>query len=87
MTVITKEQMQDFAMLDVNDIFIHTASAEGTGTFTALSVDRNGSVADSHLRFVATMSRVAFQADINSVKQSNGYTVKQLKAEPLRLTA
>ena len=39
-TVMTKEQMSDFAMLDINDIFLYTASTEGTGTFTDYVVDR-----------------------------------------------
>ena len=46
-SVVTKEQMTDFAMLDINDIFLYTASAEGSGTFTDLTVDRNGSVSDN----------------------------------------
>lgn len=47
LTVVTKEQMADFAMLDINDVFMYTASAEGSGTYTAFAVDRNGSVSDS----------------------------------------
>lgn len=47
MTILTKDEMQDFAMLDLNDMFLYTASAEGTGTFTDLSIDRNGSVSDN----------------------------------------
>jgi hypothetical protein len=46
-TVMTKEQMQDFAMLDINDVFLYAGGTEGTGTFTDLTVDRNGSVADN----------------------------------------
>lgn len=46
-TVVTKEQMQDFAMLDINDVFLYTASTEGTGTYTDFTVDRNGSVSDN----------------------------------------
>ncbi len=46
-TVMTKEQMTDFAMLDINDVFLYTASAEGTGTFTDFTVDRNGSVSEN----------------------------------------
>src|SRR2546430_306894 len=45
-TVITKEQMSDFAMLDINDLFLYTANTEGTGTYTDYVIDRNGSVAD-----------------------------------------
>jgi hypothetical protein len=46
-TVVTKEQMEDFAMLDINDIFQYTASTEGTNTYTDFTVDRNGSVSDN----------------------------------------
>ncbi len=46
-TVVTKDQMADFAMLDINDIFNYTASTEGTGTYTDLTIDRNGSVSDN----------------------------------------
>ncbi len=48
-TVITKEQMSDFAMLDINDIFLYEAGTEGTGTYTEFSVDRNGSPVDNSL--------------------------------------
>jgi outer membrane receptor for ferric coprogen and ferric-rhodotorulic acid len=50
-TVVTKGQMEDFAMLDVNDVFLYAANTEGTGTYTAGTgygpADRNGSVADN----------------------------------------
>ncbi len=46
-TIVTKEQMNDFAMLDINDVFLYTAGAEGTGTYTDIVVDRNGSVSDN----------------------------------------
>mgnify|MGYP001599972145 CR=1 FL=1 len=46
-SVVTKEQMQDFAMLDINDVFLYTANTEGTGTYTDFSIDRNGSYSDN----------------------------------------
>lgn len=46
-TVMTKEQMSDFAMLDINDIFDHLAGAEGTGSYSAFEVDRTGAVTDN----------------------------------------
>ncbi|MBI4625155.1 MAG: TonB-dependent receptor plug domain-containing protein, partial [Verrucomicrobia bacterium] len=49
LTVVTKEQMSDFAMLDINDVFLYEASTEGTGTYTEFSVDRNGSPVDNSL--------------------------------------
>src|SRR5262245_5873817 len=41
-SVITKEQMADFAMLDMNDVFLYEASAEGTQTYTAFELGRQG---------------------------------------------
>ena len=40
-TVVTKEQMADFALLDLNDIFNYEAGTEGTGNFTDFTFDRN----------------------------------------------
>src|SRR6187549_2741470 len=45
-TVITKEQMEDFALLDINDIFNYEANTEGTGNYTALSLTQNGTPID-----------------------------------------
>jgi len=47
MTVVTKEQMADFAMLDINDIFSYEAGTEGTGNFTDLSFNNNGDPVDN----------------------------------------
>ena len=46
-TVVTKEQMADFALLDINDIFNYEASTEGTGTFSAREYDQNGFETDN----------------------------------------
>ncbi len=46
-SVVTKQQMSDFAMLDINDIFAYETSTEGTGNYTDYAVDRNGMVADN----------------------------------------
>ena len=45
-TVMTKEQMQDFAMLDINDVFDYMASTEGTGSYSQFDTDRTGAVVD-----------------------------------------
>ena len=37
-TVVTKQQMLDTAVLDINDIFLYEANTEGTGNFTAFTV-------------------------------------------------
>src|SRR5947209_18960951 len=46
-SVVTKEQMNDFAMLDINDVFNYTANTEGTGTYTDFSINRNGDANDN----------------------------------------
>jgi hypothetical protein len=45
-TVMTKEQMTDFAMLDVNDMFDHMASTEGTSSYSSFETDRTGAMID-----------------------------------------
>lgn len=45
-TVMTKDQMSDFAMLDINDVFDHMASTEGTGSYSLFETDRTGAVVD-----------------------------------------
>ena len=45
-SVVTKQQMLDFAMLDINDLFNYEASTEGTGNYTAISFDSSGQVTD-----------------------------------------
>jgi len=39
--------MTDFAMLDINDVFLYVAGTEGTGTYTDYTLDRNGSISDN----------------------------------------
>jgi hypothetical protein len=46
-TVMTKEQMADFAMLDINDIFLYAVSTEGSGDYTDFAVNNSGHVADN----------------------------------------
>jgi outer membrane receptor protein involved in Fe transport len=46
-SIVTKQQMKDFAMLDINDIFLYEANTEGTGNYTDFTVDRNGNTADN----------------------------------------
>src|ERR1041385_7622269 len=43
---MTKEQMTDFAMLDINDVFDYMASTEGTNSFSQFETDRTGAVVD-----------------------------------------
>ena len=45
-TVMTLDQMSDFAMLDVNDVFDQMANTEGTGSYSLIETDRTGAVID-----------------------------------------
>jgi hypothetical protein len=45
-TVVTKQQMDDTASLDINDVFKYEASTEGSGSYTPSIVDR-GTAKDS----------------------------------------
>ncbi|MSU66640.1 MAG: hypothetical protein EXS38_11180 [Opitutus sp.] len=45
-TVITKQQMEDTAALDLNDVFLYEASTEGTANYTQFTPNRNGGVID-----------------------------------------
>jgi hypothetical protein len=64
-TVVTKEQMADFAMLDINDIFQYTAGTEGTGTYTDVQINRNGDVTDNVQNSPTTANRVRGLSNAN----------------------
>ena len=57
-TVVTKEQMQDFALLDINDIFAYEASTEGSGNFTDFSFNSSAQPNDNLANNPNTANRV-----------------------------
>jgi outer membrane receptor protein involved in Fe transport len=57
-TVVTKQQMLDTAVIDINDIFLYESNTEGTGNFTSLTVDRNGGVTDNVQSSPQTANRI-----------------------------
>ncbi|MDP3069377.1 MAG: TonB-dependent receptor plug domain-containing protein [Opitutaceae bacterium] len=57
-TVITKQQMQDTAVLDLNDIFLYEANTEGTGNYTQFTPNRNGGLIDGVANDPATANRI-----------------------------
>ncbi len=57
-TVITKQQMQDTAVLDLNDVFLYEANTEGTGNYTQFTPNRNGGVIDGVAGDPATANRI-----------------------------
>jgi hypothetical protein len=85
-TVMTKEQMSDFAMLDINDIFLYTANTEGTGTYSDYVVDRNGSVADNVQLNPNNANRVRGIAPAN-VSLGNIETMNRVPVDPISIDA
>src|SRR6185436_18798399 len=57
-TVITKQQMQDTAVLDLNDVFLYEANTEGTGNYTQFTPNRNGGLIDGVAGDPATANRI-----------------------------
>jgi hypothetical protein len=82
LTVVTKEQMADFAMLDVNDIFLYTAGTEGSGTYTDFNIDRNGSVTDNVQLNPTQANRVRGIGAAN-VSLGNFETMGRVPVDPL----
>jgi len=85
-SVVTKQQMSDFAMLDINDIFNYTGNTEGTGTYTDYSVDRNGSVSDNVQLNPTQANRVRGISPAN-VSLDNMETMGRVPLDPLNIDA
>jgi len=71
-TVITKQQMMDLALLNMDDIFSYEASTEGTRNYTAFSFDRN-QVAIDNTRY----AKIGLQGSLREIDSSE----EELKAE------
>jgi len=70
-SVVTKQQMQDTAAIDINDVFKYEANTEGTAQWTSFSVDR-GTVSDDIQANPYTANRVR---GLNSANTAvNGFT-------------
>jgi len=85
-TVMTKEQMSDFAMLDINDVFLYTASAEGTGNYTDFEVNRNGDVQENVSLNPTGANRIRGIAAAN-VSLGNFETMGRVPVDPLGIDA
>ncbi len=57
-TVVTKQQLLDTAVTDINDLFLYEASTEGLGNFTAVTINRDGGVNDDAADDPATANRI-----------------------------
>jgi outer membrane receptor for ferric coprogen and ferric-rhodotorulic acid len=81
-TVVTKEQMNDFAMLDINDVFNYTANTEGTGTYTDFSINRNGDANDNVMANPTNANRVRGVASANYAF-NNIQTMGRVPVDPI----
>ncbi len=57
-TVVTKEQMADFALLSMDDVFAYEAGTESTANFTDFSFDRNQAPVDNTSLNPLTANRI-----------------------------
>jgi len=85
-SVVSKEQMADLAMLNINDIFAYTPGTEGTGTFTDFSVDRNGSPIDNSERDPNSANRIRGVGAAN-ISLGNYETSGRVPVDPLTIDA
>ena len=81
-TVMTKEQMADFGMLDINDVLLYTASGEGTGNYTDFTVNRNGDVQENVSLNPTGANRIRGIASAN-VSLGNFETMGRVPVDPL----
>ena len=85
-SVVTKEQMSDFAMLDINDVFAYTGGTEGTHTYTDTVIDRNGSVSDNVQLNPQGANRIRGIAPAN-ISLNNIETMGRVPLDPIALDA
>jgi hypothetical protein len=85
-SVVTKQEMSDFAMLDVNDIFQHQVSTEGSATFTNFDVDRNGMVSDGNQANPQGSNRVRGGTAAN-IAVDNFATSGRVPVDPINIDA
>lgn len=57
-SVVTKEQMEDFGLIDINDVFNYELGTEGTGNFTDVEVETSGNVNDNAMASPNTANRI-----------------------------
>ncbi|MFT3867831.1 MAG: hypothetical protein QM715_04970 [Nibricoccus sp.] len=89
-TVMTKEQMNDFAMRDINDVFDYMASTEGTNTYSQFTTDRTGAVVDNVSLNPNTANRVrgigSANIAFNNIAMTGRVPVDPLWMEALELS-
>ncbi len=85
-TVMTKEQMSDFAMLDINDVFDYMAGTEGTNSYSQFETDRTGAVVDQVSLNPNSANRVRGIGNAN-IAFGNIATTGRVPVDPLWMDA
>lgn len=83
-SVVTKDQMLDLGLLDINDVFSYEVSTEGTGNFTDFSIDRRGNVVDNVVDNPQGANRVRGMGPANNAL-GNFATSGRMPIDPLLL--
>ena len=84
LTVMTKDQMSDFAMRDINDVFDYMASTEGTSSYSQFDTDRTGAVVDQVSLNPNNANRVRGIGNAN-IAFNNMATTSRVPVDPLWL--
>ncbi|MDO8544561.1 MAG: TonB-dependent receptor [Opitutaceae bacterium] len=85
-SVITKEQMADFALLDANDIFLYETGTEGIGNYTEFEFDRNGAPLDNTTLEPGSANRVRGVGSANTAR-GNFETSGRVPIDPINIDA
>jgi hypothetical protein len=83
-TVVTKEQMADFAMLDINDIFKYEASTEGTANYTDITVNASGVPVDNTMVDPNNANRIRGIGSAN-ISEGNFETSGRVPIDPIAI--
>ncbi|ACB77560.1 TonB-dependent receptor plug domain-containing protein [Opitutus terrae] len=83
-SVMTTEQMHDFAMTDLNDVFLYMAGVEGTGTYSDFVTNRNGEVLDNVSMNPTQANRIRGISAAN-ISYGNFETMARTPLDPLVL--
>ncbi|MBI5768935.1 MAG: TonB-dependent receptor [Verrucomicrobia bacterium] len=83
-SIVTTEQMADFAMLDLNDVFLYSLNTEGTGTFTSFDANAGsqGEITDTVSGDPANANRVRGIGNAN-VSNGNFETSNRVPIDPI----
>src|SRR5688500_7052633 len=84
--VVTKEQLADFAMLDINDIFAYEAGIEGTGNFTDFVMNASGNPIDNTQVDPSNANRIRGVGSAN-ISLSNFETSRRVPIDPINIDA